>query len=57
MTRCAARAVLSVVRPQILRLWTATMPSTDANVSWTTLKLTSLGMPEIEIPCVKSERK
>ncbi len=44
--KCAARALLSVVRPQILRLWTATMPSTDKKVSCTTVKLMSLGIPK-----------
>ena len=39
-------AVLSVVSPHILKLWTATMPSTLRKASWTTLKSTSFGLPE-----------
>ena len=45
MAKCTANAVLSVVKPQMRKLWTATMPSTSKNVSWTTVKLTSRGMP------------
>ena len=45
IAKWAAKAVLSVVNPQILKLWTATIPSTLLKVSCTTLKLTSLGIP------------
>ena len=45
MTKCADKAVLDVVSPQIRRLWTYIMPETSRNVSFATVKLTSLGIP------------
>ena len=45
MARWAERAVLSVVSPQMRRLWTATMPSTERKASCTTVKFTLRGIP------------
>ena len=47
MTKCADRAVLSVVSPQMRRLCTVRMPGTLRNVSLATEKFTSCGMPKI----------
>ena len=41
MTRCAASAVLSVVRLQMRRLCTARIPPTDRNVAWQIRKVTN----------------
>ena len=49
MTKCADNAVLDVVSPQIRRLWTYMIPETSRNVSSTTEKLISRGIPIIEI--------
>ena len=40
MTRCAASAVLSVVRLQMRRLCTARIPATDRKVAWQSRKVT-----------------
>ena len=40
MTRCAASAVLSVVRLQMRRLCTARIPPTDRKVAWKIRKVT-----------------
>ena len=49
MTKCADNAVLDVESPQIRRLWTYMIPETLRNVSFATEKLTSRGMPIMEI--------
>ena len=52
MARWAERAVLSVVSPQMRRLWTATMPSTERKASCTTEKLMLRGIPGIKMKII-----